>query len=229
MARILIVDDQNSVLLTLEALLTKHMHSVVACKNATDAFQTFLDEPFDLVITDAVMPGRGDGYFLTQAIRRHPKLGKTPVMLLTGKREKSDIQRGIEVGVNDYVVKPLDPELLIAKIEKILATKSPESQQFAKASVNFTAEISSKTEVVLISELGLQLNSNIPLPVGKIWRLNSQLFAEIGIDPPPVRVDSCEKLKNQDGFYKIEAHFVGATEKELAPIRLWIRSKKSFK
>lgn len=229
MARILIVDDQKSVLLTLEALLTKHSHAVVACKNAIDAFQTLLVEPFELVITDAVMPGGGDGYSLTQTIRRHPKLGKTPVILLTGKREKSDIQRGIEVGVNDYVVKPLDPELLIAKIEKILASKSAESQQFVEASVNFAAEISSKTEVMLISELGLKLTSNIPLPVGKIWRLESQLFSEIGIDPLPVRVDSCDPILNQDGFYKIEAHFVGATEKELAPIRLWIRSKKSLK
>lgn len=226
MARILIVDDQRSVLLTLEALLTKYSHSVFACSNAIDAIQALAREPFDLVITDAIMPGGGDGYALTRTIRKNPTLGKIPVILLTGKREKSDIQKGIESGVNDYVVKPLDPELLIAKISNLLLSKSQDSIHFAEVAVSVPAEWEGKTEVKSISELGMQLSSHIPVPVGKILRLNSPIFSDIGIPQIPLRIDSCEDVSGQETSYKIQAHFVGITEKEMSPIRLWIRAKK---
>lgn len=229
MAKILIVDDQRSVLLTLEALLKSHNHSVVSCTNAMDALHTLTSEPFDLVVTDAIMPGGSDGFALTQTIRHHPVLGKIPVVLLTGKREKSDIQKGIDVGVSDYVVKPLDPELFLAKIEKLLASNKKEVSSFAEASVAMIAEWDTGTVVQQVSELGLQLETHIPLPVGKILRLHSDLFAEIGIAPPPLRIDSCVDASGDGGKFKIQAHFIGVTEKELAPIRLWIRARKSHK
>lgn len=229
MARILIVDDQKSVLLTLEALLTQQAHFVVACTNAIDAVQALTREPFDLVITDAIMPGGSDGYALTRTIRKHPTLGKTPVILLTGKREKSDIQKGIEAGVSDYVVKPLDPELLIAKIGNLLRAKSQDAVHFAEAAVNIAAEWELKTEVTSVSELGMQLTTSIPIPVGRILRIKSPIFAEIDIPQIPLRIDHCEEVPGVESTYKIQAHFVGITEKELSPIRLWIRSKKSLK
>ncbi|WP_415062592.1 response regulator transcription factor [Bdellovibrio sp.] len=228
MANILIVDDQRSVLLTLEALLTKDGHTVTPCMNAVEALRTLAHESFDLVITDAVMPGGGDGYALTRTIRKHPLVAKVPVILLTGKREKSDIEKGIEAGVNDYVVKPLDPELLLAKIRNLLVSTKQESVHFAEAPVQYKADWEIKTEITSVSELGLKIKSNVPLPLGKILRLSTPLFEDIGIPKIPLRVDSCEEVPGAEVFYKIQAHFVGITEKELSPIRLWIRSKKSF-
>lgn len=101
MAKILIVDDQKSVLLTLEALLTKDGHSVVQSSNAWEAMRALAQGQIDLVISDVIMPG-GDGYSLTRTIRKQPSLSKMPIILLTGKREKNDIDKGIECGVNDY-------------------------------------------------------------------------------------------------------------------------------
>lgn len=228
MAKILIVDDQKSVLLTLEALLAQNGHKVVACTNAVDAMRSLAAENFDLVITDAIMPGGSDGYSLTRTIRRQPSLTKIPVILLTGKRERSDVEKGIDSGANDYIVKPIDPELLIAKIRNILTSKPAESAQFASAVVQFKGDWEIKTEITAVSELGLNITSSIPLPLGKILRLNTPLFDEIGIPKIPLRVDSCEEIPGVEASYRIQAHFVGVTEKELSPIRLWIRSKKSF-
>lgn len=227
MANILIVDDQRSVLLTLEALLKKHGHGVTACLNVIEAIQALGQQSFDLVITDAIMPGGSDGYTLIKAIRKNPTISKIPIILLTGKREKEDIQKGIEVGVNDYVVKPLDPELLMGKISHLLALDNADSSHFAEAAVGYSAELSTKIEITAVSELGLNLTSNLPLPSGKIFRLKSKFFDEVGIDVLPLRVVSCDEVVGSDDVYKVKAHFVGITEKELAPIRLWIRSKKS--
>lgn len=228
MSKILVVDDQKSILLTLQALLAKDGHIVTACTNALEAMRALASEAFDLVITDAIMPGGSDGYSLTRTIRKQPLLAKLPVILLTGKRERSDIEKGIESGVDDYIVKPIDPELLLAKIKNLLVVKPTDSVHFAEAIVQAKAEWESKTEVTAISELGLKLTSNLPMPRGKIVRLNSPIFDEIGIPKIPLRVDSCEELPGIEPLYKIQTHFVGITEKELSPIRLWIRTKRNF-
>lgn len=226
MGKILIVDDQKSVLLTLEALLKSDGHAVTPCVNAVEATRALAAEVFDLVITDAIMPGGSDGYTLVRAIRRHPVLAKMPVILLTGKREKSDVEKGIESGADDYIVKPIDPELLLAKIRKLIVSDSSEPVQFASAPVNFKGDWELKTEITTISELGLSIVSNIPLPLGKILKMQSPLFEAIQIPPIPLRIDSCEEVPGKEPLYRIQGHFVGVTEKELTPIRVWIRSKK---
>ncbi|WII73841.1 response regulator [Bdellovibrio sp. 22V] len=228
MSKILIVDDQKSVLLTLEALLAKEGHSVTACMNAIEASRTLGADTFDLVITDAVMPGGGDGYALTRAIRKQAQLEHLPVILLTGKREKSDVEKGIESGVSDYVIKPIDPELLMAKVRNLLPHNPEEKVYFVEAAVKYQAEWETKTEIVSVSEMGLMIQSNTPMAVGKITRLNSSLFGDIGIPKIPVRIDSCDVVPGLEPLYRMQAHFVGVTEKELAPLRLWIRSKKNY-
>lgn len=226
MARILIVDDQKSVLLTLESLLTSHGHSVVASSNSLDALKILTTEPMDLVITDAIMPGGADGYALTRTIRKEAKISKIPIILLTGKREKSDVEKGIQSGVNDYIVKPLDPELLLAKVQNLLVKNPEEAVQYVHAKVSIKAEWDSKTEVISVSELGMTLKSLVPMPVGKIVRIHSSLFSEIGIPEIPLRIDQCTEMSGAEGQYKIETHFVGISEKEMSPLRLWIRSRR---
>lgn len=226
MANVLIVDDQKSVLLTLEALLKSEKHLVTSCTNAIDAMDRLLHEHFDMVITDAIMPMGGNGYALIRTIRNHPLISKIPVIMLTGKREKADVEKGIEAGADDYVVKPIDPSLLIAKINEALTKRSP--KQFVEASCLVKADWETKTEIVGISEMGLTLTSNVGLSIGALLRLGSSVFDEVGIAKPMLRIVACEEVKNQENSYRIKANFVGISEKELTPLRLWIRSKKSF-
>lgn len=224
MAKILIVDDQKSVLLTLEALLRKNGHVVTSSSNALEAMRALAQGPFDLVITDAIMPG-GDGYSLTRTIRKQSALSKIPVILLTGKREKSDIEKGIESGVDDYVVKPIDPEFLLAKVRNLLVSNPEEVVKFAETPVTFKADLEIPTEIFSVSELGVELKSQIPLPLGKILKIQSSFFEEVGIPKIPLRIDSCEEIGSAETF-RIKAHFVGITEKEMTPLRLWIRSRQ---
>lgn len=228
MAHILIVDDQQSVLLTLEALLKSENHLVTACTNAIDAMSRLTDEAFDLVISDIVMSAAGNGIALLRTIRNQPKLATLPVILLTGKREKEDVQKGIEAGADDYVIKPIDPTLLIAKIRNILAKSEQAAPRFAEAPVNVKAEFETKTEILSISELGCTLQSNVAPAVGALLRVQSPIFSEIGLTTSTLRIVSAEKQATQEGLYKLVGNFVGLSEKELTPLRLWIRSKTRF-
>ncbi|WP_413560326.1 response regulator [Bdellovibrio sp. HCB209] len=227
MANILIVDDQKSILMTLEALLSSDGHSVVQATNAIDAVHHLTQEKFDLVITDAIMPGGSDGYALTRTIRKQPQLGSLPVILLTGKREKSDVEKGLEAGVNDYIIKPIDPDMLLAKVKTIVDKDSEQKSDFKEAAVSIKADWEIKNEIIAVSELGFTLRSSVPMPIGKILRIKSSIFDEIGIDPVALRIDSCEDLNPIENAWKIHGHFVGIAEKELTPLRLFIRQKQS--
>lgn len=224
MAKILIVDDQRSVLLTLEALLLKYGHIVTACTNSIDALDRLSSEPFDLVITDAIMPVGASGYALIKTLKNNPQFAHIPVILLTGKREKADVEKGIAAGANDYAVKPIDPELLIAKVKNLLAKSDKETAHFAEAPVYVKAEWQTKTEIMAVSELGLLVKSNIPMTPGSLLRMSSLFLEEMGIPQVALRIASCEEVKVTETFYKIQTHFVGLSEKELSPLRLWIRS-----
>lgn len=228
MAHILIVDDQQSVLLTLEALLKSENHLVTACTNAIDAMAKLNNEPFDLVISDVVMSVGGTGLALVRTIRNQPTLAKLPVILLTGKREKTDVEKGIQAGADDYVVKPIDPTLLLAKIKAILTKTEESAPRFAEAPVNMKAEFETKTDILTISEIGCTLKSNVYASGGALIKIHSDVFKEIGIPTPTLRIVSSEPVESQDGLHKITGNFVGLSEKELTPLRLWIRSRKRY-
>jgi DNA-binding response OmpR family regulator len=228
MAHILIVDDQQSVLLTLEALLKSDNHLVTACTNAIDAMAKLNAEPFDLVISDVVMSVGGTGLALLRTIRNQPHLSRIPVILLTGKREKTDVEKGIQAGADDYVVKPIDPTLLLAKIRNIVNVNSIATPRFAEAPVNVRAEFETKTEILTISEMGCVIKSNMYGAVGSLVRVYSEIFKEVGIGVPTLRIISVEEVEGQDNLRRITGNFVGLSEKELTPLRLWIRSKKKF-
>ena len=184
MAHILIVDDQQSVLLTLEALLKSENHLVTACTNAIDAMERLNQEPFDLVISDVVMSVGGTGLALVRTIRGQPQLARIPVILLTGKREKTDVEKGIQAGANDYVVKPIDPTLLLAKIKNFIDKAQLEAPRFAEAAVHVKAEFETKTEIVSLSELGCTLHSNVYAASGALIKVHSEVFKEIVIFLP---------------------------------------------
>jgi DNA-binding response OmpR family regulator len=73
----------------------------------------------DLIVTDVVMPYR-DGIEVLKAIRRDPALEKIPVVLLSMKDREEDIVRGLELGADDYVVKPFNARELLARVRKQL-------------------------------------------------------------------------------------------------------------
>jgi DNA-binding response OmpR family regulator len=228
MAHILIVDDQQSVLLTLEALLRSENHLVTACTNSIDALDKLTNEAFDLVISDVVMSVGGNGIALLRTIRTQPKLSHLPVILLTGKREKEDIQKGIEAGADDYVIKPIDPTLLLAKIRDMLTKTAQVKPRFAEAVVHLKAEFETKSEVISISELGCVLQSNVAPSVGALIRVHSEIFKEMGLTTATLRIVSVEKMPTPEGMYKMNGNFVGISEKELTPLRLWIRGRTRY-
>lgn len=222
MKSVLIVDDQNSVLLTLEAILKKEGFIVVACTNSLDAFENIQREKFDVVITDAVMPMGTSGFSLISTIRSQPSVNaKVPILMLTGKRDPADVEKAISVGANDYMIKPIDPDILLTKLKKLLVQKGDEAD-FVHAPVNQAAALPVKITIRSSSEISVKFSSDVGFIPGQIYKITSDFFNLFEKTTVSIRVNTSE-LKND--HYEVSANYVGLSEKELSHIRTWVRNK----
>jgi signal transduction histidine kinase len=115
-ARILVVDDDSKTRMALEALLVASGHSVVLAGSGEEALRSVQEQDFAVILMDGLMPGV-DGFTTARAIRELERSRSTPIIFLTGAYEDvPSMFRGYEAGAVDYMVKPLEPEVLKYKV-----------------------------------------------------------------------------------------------------------------
>jgi two-component system OmpR family response regulator len=114
--RVLLVDDEPSLREPLAEYLTRQGFVVSQAEDAAKARAALLDEAPDLVLLDVMMPGE-DGLSLCRHLTEARHL---PVILLTARGEATDRIVGLEIGADDYVVKPFEPRELVARIRSVL-------------------------------------------------------------------------------------------------------------
>ncbi len=114
--RILVVDDEPRYLRLLEANLLTEGYEVTAVADGTEALETFSANPTDLILLDIMLPGM-DGFSVCQRIRQ---FSTVPIIMLTAKGEEQDRVRGLDVGADDYLVKPFSVTELLARVRAVL-------------------------------------------------------------------------------------------------------------
>lgn len=127
MTKILVVDDDPTLLRFLQDFLREEKYSVVAAANGNEALRLAYREHPDLVVLDVMMPGM-DGWEVTARLR---ELSDVPIILLTAKSSEADKLRGFGLGVDDYLTKPFSFAELNARIQAVLnrARHKPLSQR----------------------------------------------------------------------------------------------------
>ena len=114
--KILVVDDDTNTCELLRLYLTKEGYQVTTANDGEEGLEKFNQLKPDMVLLDVMMP-RMDGLEVCRRIR---KLGNTPVMMLTAKGETFDKVLGLELGADDYMVKPFDTKEVVARIKAVL-------------------------------------------------------------------------------------------------------------
>jgi DNA-binding response OmpR family regulator len=115
-AKILVVEDEQSISEVVTLYLERSGYAVTAVADGRAALSAMTQEPPDLVILDLMLPGI-DGWELTRRIRA---AGATPIIMLTARREESDRILGLEMGADDYVLKPFSPQELVSRVRAVL-------------------------------------------------------------------------------------------------------------
>jgi diguanylate cyclase (GGDEF)-like protein len=113
--RLLIVDDDEAALLALTALLEPTGATVVQARSGEQALAAFADGDFAAVLLDVGMPGI-DGFEVAERIKAHRTSQHVPIIFLTGRIDEAEIRRGYAVGAVDYLLKPIDADMLLAKV-----------------------------------------------------------------------------------------------------------------
>ncbi len=124
MAKIAIIDDDPDILDASGLVLTSQGHEIVTATNPDDGYKIVMDNKPDLIILDVMMNEPDDGFFLAQKFRKEKIF--TPIIMYTSVSKSIGMDFGVNemVPVDEFVEKPISPEQLIEKVEKLLHTEA---------------------------------------------------------------------------------------------------------
>ncbi|MFN4147742.1 MAG: response regulator transcription factor [Runella sp.] len=121
--KILIVDDEPSILLSLEFLMKKEGFQVFIARDGEEAFEIIEHQKPHLVLLDIMMP-KVDGYEVCTFIKTNPLYSDMKVVFMSAKSKDTDLQKGYALGADFYVTKPFSTRDLVAKIHSLLQIES---------------------------------------------------------------------------------------------------------
>ena len=116
--KILIVDDSPTERYYLTDILVKNGFSVSTAENGEEALLKIKADKPQLILMDVVMPG-ANGFQITRTISKDPELADVPIIICSTKNQETDRVWGLRQGAKGYLVKPVDPEVLLAKIAEL--------------------------------------------------------------------------------------------------------------
>ena len=117
--KILVVDDEADIRELVRLNLMREGYDVLECETGEQALQLSRAQIPDLVVLDLMLPGI-DGLEVCRKLKADPKTMQTPIVILTAKGEETDVVAGLEVGADDYVVKPFSGKVLVARVRRLL-------------------------------------------------------------------------------------------------------------
>ena len=161
-ARILLVEDNEIIRMTLRLVLEDEGNTVIEAPDGEHALRSYVERSVDLVVLDLTLPGM-DGFEVCRALR---KRGDVPIVMLTARTDSHDQVAGLEAGADDYVTKPVEPKVLTARIRALLRRaarpEGPHALRFGELEIAPEAGLVrlrgtpvdlTKTELLLLCEL----------------------------------------------------------------------------
>lgn len=118
-ATILVADDEDNILVSLEFLLARAGYTVLVARDGETALDMAQEHQPDLLLLDVMMP-RLDGFSVCQALRAMPEFARTPIVMLTAKGRDADRVKGRALGATDYVIKPFSTRELLTRVQGLL-------------------------------------------------------------------------------------------------------------
>ena len=117
--KILVCDDDEMLVELLTYRLSGRGFEVVVARDGGEALKVAEEQRLDAVVLDAMMPVLG-GHEVLRRLRSKPETAHLPIIMLTARRQERDILGALELGANDYLVKPFIPEELIARLTRLI-------------------------------------------------------------------------------------------------------------
>ncbi len=127
---ILLIEDHETVASNIKKFLELQQFVVSVAHNGSDGLEMAMTQGVDLLILDINLPGM-DGYTICSMLRNSGK--KMPILMLTARSKQAEMVEGLNLGADDYLVKPFDLEVLLARVRALLRRQSTEKAPILKA------------------------------------------------------------------------------------------------
>ncbi len=211
--RIAVVDDDPDFAGFLNSLLAGAGHTVINSTNGTSFLRLAKTETFDLILLDWNLPGK-DGIDIVRTLRTDV-LSDVPVMLLTLRSDANDIVAGLEAGADDYIAKPVDGRILVARIDALMRRRNvgrlgETLQTFGDLVFDSAQEIVRRGDeaIQLTSkefQLALLLFRNLSRPLSRaylletVWNRNPNVLTRT-LDSHVARIRAKLNIRPQNGW-----------------------------
>ncbi len=160
MEKIIIIEDEESILMALEDNLKLEGYAVSSALDGEMGLSKVMENQYDLIILDIMLP-KMNGFDVCRRIRQEGI--STPILMLTAKSQEIDKVLGLELGADDYVTKPFSPRELLARVKALLRRARPQNQEkesyrFGEVEIDFKKyEIKKKGKQIYLTALEFEL------------------------------------------------------------------------
>lgn len=120
--RVLVVDDEPNIRLSLEFLMRKAGYEVIGVEDGEAALEAFKDAAPDLVLLDVTLP-KLNGYEVCEAVRANPEWKGVRILMLTARGREIEREKGLALGADDYVTKPFATKDVVERVQALLGTE----------------------------------------------------------------------------------------------------------
>lgn len=181
--KVLIVDDEEKIRNLVELYLLANEYAVYTASNGMEALESVGKILPHIILLDIVMP-RMNGFEVCQRLREQKQFETIPIIYLSSQTESESIITGLDAGADDYVTKPFDPNVLIAKINAILRRANGEKE--AKQPADFYLEKLTFQEQQILSYIeqgytNKEIADHFNLTEGTIKVYNHNLFQKLQV------------------------------------------------
>jgi len=135
-AKIIVIDDDQDIRDSLKAILESRQYTVTTAANRNEGMEKIEAEKPDLIMLDVMMSSWLDGFDMSKKLKKDPKFKDIPILMLTGIREKTKMDFSPKEGgpdwftVDAYLEKPIQPNVLLSEVEKLLSGKTDNDRSF---------------------------------------------------------------------------------------------------
>lgn len=185
--KVLVVDDEQPIVEFICYNLEKAGYEVASAYNGNDAVRVAKHFNPDLVLLDVMMPGK-DGFQTIKELRQMPSLDSTIIIFLTAMTDERSEIKGLELGADDYITKPIKPDLLITRLSTALrrvrkATEEEAVLNFGDLVINKTKfSVSYKEDEIILAKKEFELLNLLASKPGRVFLRNEILQKVWGTD-----------------------------------------------
>jgi DNA-binding NarL/FixJ family response regulator len=191
-ARILVIDDDAKMRRQIAALLATEGHEAVEARNGREGIDLARATPPDLILCDITMPEM-NGHRVLQALRENTSTAHVPFIFLTGWGEKEDLRTGMNLGADDYLVKPVEPLDLIAAVDARLrrrqqvgpargATVADATPERLAAALGLTAREAEILSWVVQGKTNPEIGVILEIQLTTVKKHLESIFAKLGVE-----------------------------------------------